>query len=79
MYTPLIILLSIMISFNPFESTKIHEDRPMNPFKMIVPFIMMLIMWGGSVYFRERLFKGLNLLNRKEEEEGKEEGKEEGS
>ena len=66
-YSPLIILLSIMISLNPFESKKIHEENPMNPLKIIIPFIMMLIMWGGSFYFSDRLFKGLNLLNSKEQ------------
>jgi len=75
LYTPLIILLSIMISLNPFESKKIHEDIPMNPLKLIIPFIMMLIMWGGSFYFRDRLFKGLNLLNSKDKEEKKEKKK----
>ena len=75
LYTPLIILLSVMISLNPFESKKIHEEKKMNPLKLIIPFIMMLLMWGGSFFFRDRLFKGLNLLNSKEKEEKKEKKK----
>lgn len=64
LYTPLVILLSIVVALNPFDSEKIHENNPINPLKLIIPFMIIIIVWGGTIYFKNDLFKGLNFLDK---------------